>query len=84
MSELVVTGVRQLAPTGAANAAEKAAAREESVMRTAADTELLADGRRQLVLHDPLTNTWIAVRADLDEEELRALSRRLRRPAVSR
>lgn len=68
----------------AAGAAAKARTDERRDMARAPQSRLLRDGRRQLVLHDAQSDTWIAIRADGTEAKLRALADRLTRTATAR
>lgn len=72
-----ITG--QVPATSEQGSAEKArAAAETTPMLLLRDTvRVLPNGGRELLVHAPAARAWIAIRANLDEDDLRALARRL-------
>jgi hypothetical protein len=87
-----------IAVTGEVARDERGAAAQRSARREAAEPQsysavtwnvisapglrTLSDGRRELVLRRSSAPVWMAIRADLSAEDLRALRARLRQPAV--
>ncbi|HEX6134009.1 MAG TPA: hypothetical protein VFZ24_08595 [Longimicrobiales bacterium] len=78
LEEVVVTG-RRASPERAGDVAAKAGDDGRPGLTSAARARLLSDGRHQLVLYDAQSDTWIAIRANLSEAELRELAARLTR-----